>query len=397
MASPLSKGFESISFLGNISFMSDSSSKAILMIAASESDSNMLYATRFFVPDPFIFLNIAGKKIIVMSDLEVDRAKSQSKADEILSFSRLSETLKTAGLKNPSSIDIIDHLLKKHGILSVEVPGNFPVEYADKIRERGFKLFPKPEPFFDERTVKSREEIAEITKTLRATEEAIQEAVNILRDSEIRGDYLFYKGEKLTSEAIKKTINVELMKRDCVAAHTIVAPGIQGCDPHNEGSGPLLANQSIIMDVFPHSMTTHYYADITRTVVRGKASDKLKRMFEAVREGQEIGFRMIRNGADGSEAHRAIQQYFESLGFKTGEVNGRMQGFFHGTGHGLGLDVHEPPRVGARKDILKTGQVVTNEPGLYYLDAGGIRLEDLLVVEENGNTNLTQFPKYLEI
>jgi len=372
-------------------------SKAVLMIAASESDSNMLYATRFFVPDPFIFLKIAGNKIIIMSDLEVDRARSQAKVNEVHSFSHLSETLKAAGLKNPSSIDIIDHFLKKHGVNSVEVPGNFPVEYADKIRERGFKLFSKPEPFFDERTVKSPEEITEIMKTLRSTEEAIQEAVNALRESEIKGDYLFHNGKKLTAEAIKKIINVELMKRDCVATHTIVAPGIQGCDPHNEGSGPLLANQSIIMDVFPHSMATHYYADITRTVVRGKASDKLKRMFDAVREGQEIGFRMIRDGADGSEVHRSIQQYFDSLGFKTGEVNGRMQGFFHGTGHGLGLDVHEPPRVGARKDILKTGQVVTNEPGLYYPDAGGIRLEDLLVVEENGNTNLTQFPKYLEI
>ncbi len=372
-------------------------SKALLIIAASEGDSNMLYATRFFVPDPFIFLKINGRKLVIMSDLEVDRAKSQARVDEVLSFTRLSETLKAKGVKSPSSIDIIDYLLKEHGVRSLEVPGNFPIEYADRIRERGYTLSSKPEPFFEERTVKSAEEIREIIQTLRYTEEAIEEAVKVIRASEIRGDYLFYRGEKLTAEAIKKIINVELMKRDCVASHTIVAPGVQGCDPHNAGSGPLLAHQSIIMDVFPHSMATHYFADITRTVVRGKASDKLRRMFDAVREGQDIGFRMIREDVDGSEVHRAIQQYFDGLGFKTGEVNGRMQGFFHGTGHGLGLDVHEPPRVGAKKDILKRGHVVTNEPGLYYLDAGGIRLEDLVVVTETGNINLTQFPKYLEI
>ncbi len=113
------------------------SPKALLIIAASEGDSNMLYATRFFVPDPFIFLKINGRKLVIMSDLEVDRAKSQARVDEVLSFTRLSETLKTRGIKNPSSIDIIDYLLKEHGVKSIEVPGNFPIEYADRIRERG--------------------------------------------------------------------------------------------------------------------------------------------------------------------------------------------------------------------------------------------------------------------
>jgi len=370
---------------------------ACLIIAASEADANMLYATRFFVPDPFIFLQINGRKIVIMSDLEVDRAKSQARVDEVLSFTKLSEKLKAKGKKNPSSIDILDSILKEQGIQKIEVPGNFPIEYADKIRERGYQLQAKSEPFFEERTVKTKEEIEEIKKTQRCTEEAVAEAVKVIRESEIKDSFLYYRGGKLTSEAIKRIINVELMKRDCVASHTIVAPGTQGCDPHNEGSGPLLANQSIIMDVFPHSMSTHYYADMTRTVVRGKAPDKLKRMFAAVLEGQEIAFSRIREGADGNEIHQAIMKRFDDLGFKTGEMNGRMQGFFHGTGHGLGLNVHESPSISTRKDILKAGQVVTNEPGLYYLDAGGIRIEDLVVVTKTGCENLTKFPKQLEI
>lgn len=370
---------------------------ARLMIAASEGDMNMLYATRFFVPDPFIFLHVNGKKIVIMSDLELDRAKAQARVDEVLSFTKLSAELQKSGVRSPTSVDLIAFLLKEHGVRKVTVPSNFPLEYADKIRQGGYEIVAKPDPFFEERTVKTRDEIDEITKTLRLTEEALEEAIRVIRASEIRGDFLYHEGKQLTSEAIKKIINVELMKRDCVASRTIVAPGVQGVDPHNEGSGPLVAHQSIIIDVFPHSMATHYHADITRTVVRGRASDKLKKMFEAVKEGQEIGFRMIRNGADGSEIHAAIVRHFDALGFKTGEMNGRMQGFFHGTGHGLGLDVHEPPRISVKKDILRTGHVVTNEPGLYYLDAGGIRLEDLVVVGEHGNFNLTQFPKYLEI
>lgn len=375
---------------------------ARLIIAASEGDSNMLYATRMFVPDPFIFLEIHGKKIVIMSDLEVDRAKSEARVDEVLSFTKLAEKLKgkrrSKSKKSAvTSTDVLDFILKEYDVKNLLVPSNFPLEHADRIRKKGYQIESKSDPFFKERTVKTKEEIEEIKKTQKCTEEAVQEAVKAIQESEIQDSFLYYRGQKLTSEAIKRMINVELMKRDCIASHTIVAPGIQGCDPHNEGSGPLLANQSIIMDVFPHSMSTHYYADMTRTVVRGKASDKLKRMFDAVLEGQEIGFKMIRHGANGEKIHSAIVKRFEKLGFKTGEVDGRMQGFFHGTGHGLGLDVHEPPRISVRKDILKAGQVVTNEPGLYYPDAGGVRIEDLVVVTKTGCENLTKFPKQLEL
>ena len=150
------------------------------------------------------------------------------------------------------------------------------------------------------------------------------------------------------------------------------------------------------MDVFPRHATSRYFADITRTVVKGKAADKVTRMFNAVKEGQEIAFRMIKDGADGSAVHKAIMDSFDALGFKTGEQHGRMQGFFHGTGHGVGLEIHEPPRISAKPDILRTGMVVTVEPGLYYLDAGGIRIEDMVVITKNGCRILTQAPKVLE-
>src|SRR3990167_1133344 len=196
---------------------------------------------------------------------------------------------------------------------------------------------------------------------------------------------------------IKQVINVSLMESNCIAAYTIVSCGKQCVDPHNQGSGPLLAHESIIMDVFPHSSESRYFADMTRTVVRGKASQKLKKMYRAVEAGQEIAFQRIKDGADGMKIHDAICRYFEQLGFKTGELDGRMQGFFHGTGHGVGLDIHEPPRISRGRDILRAGEVVTVEPGLYYLDAGGVRIEDMVLVTKTGCTKLTKFPKILEI
>ena len=204
-------------------------------------------------------------------------------------------------------------------------------------------------------------------------------------------------GKPLTVEFLRKAMHLTMMERDCLGQHTIVAPGVQAVDPHNEGSGPLKANEPIVMDVFPQHATSRYFADITRTVVKGKASDKVTRMFNAVKEGQEIAYRTIKDGADGAVIHKAIMDYFDSLGFKTGEQDGRMQGFFHGTGHGVGLEIHEPPRISVKPDILKAGMVVTVEPGLYYLDAGGIRIEDMVVVTHGGCCILTKAPKVLEV
>ena len=151
------------------------------------------------------------------------------------------------------------------------------------------------------------------------------------------------------------------------------------------------------MDVFPQHAESRYFADITRTVVKGQAPPKVRKMFDAVKAGQEIAYRMIKDGVDGSTIHKAIMASFEQQGFATGEQDGRMQGFFHGTGHGVGLEIHEPPRVSARPDILKAGMVVTVEPGLYYLDAGGMRIEDMVVVRSDGCEVLTKAPKILEV
>jgi Xaa-Pro aminopeptidase len=370
---------------------------AVLIVAASERDANLYYATRFLAPDSFVFFQTATQKVMLMSDLELDRAKAQATVDLVLSYSAYEKTLKDRGMPEPKGVDVMTAALQEFGISDLIVPTTFGVELADTLRERGFRLSTRKEPFYSERAIKSPEEVHAVAQTMRATEGAIGQAIEVIRAADIFHDQLYYEGQPLTSEYIKKLINVKLMEHDCIAQHTIVACGDDACDPHNEGSGPFRAYQAIVMDVFPKSSTNGYYADITRTVVKGKPSDALRRVYDTVLEGQEMGLHMVKAGTSGKAIHSAIQELFERAGYKTGVINERMQGFFHGTGHGVGLEIHEPPRISRLDDTLQPGHVVTVEPGLYYLGIGGVRIEDTVLVTSDGYENLTSFPKFFEV
>lgn len=370
---------------------------ARLIIAASEADANLFYATRFLAPDPFVLLWHGGEKILLMSDLELDRARSQAAVDTVLPIREYETRAKRPGLERPTLVDTLYELLTERKIRSVLVPGSFPIEHGDALRERGIQVQVKREPFFEERLVKSPAEVKAITDAMRRTEAAMDAAIVAIREADVREGVLWWHGAVLTSEAVKRLIARVLLESGLIAAHTIVACGQDACDPHNEGSGPLRAGEAVILDIFPRDATTQYFADITRTVVKGSVSEAVGRMYRAVAAGQDCAFGLIRDGADGETIHRNVQQTLEGHGFQTGELNGRMQGFFHGTGHGLGLDVHELPRVSKVKATLQTGNVVTVEPGLYYPGIGGVRIEDVVVVTETGCQNLTTYPKVLEV
>jgi Xaa-Pro aminopeptidase len=370
---------------------------ATLFIAASEQDSNLYYATRFMAPDPFIYLEIKGERLMVMSDLEMDRARTQASVDRVLSYSEIEQKAKKQGIKDPTAVDIVHVVLKESKIRRLSVPANFPVIHAARLQERGYSLKPKRDPFYEQRVVKTAEEVRHIEDAQRATEEAVAAAHALLRRAEIKDEQLWLDGEVVTSERIKKFVNVKLMERDCIAQHTIVAGGEQACDPHNEGSGPLPAHRSIIFDVFPRSAMSRYFADMSRTVIRGKVSAELKRLYSAVKDAQEDAIDKIKDGVDGMKIHQGICARFEKAGYKTGLVNGRMQGYFHGTGHGVGLDIHEAPRISRTGSLLQEGHVVTVEPGLYYPGLGAVRIEDMVLVTKDGCRNLTNFPKIFEL
>jgi Xaa-Pro aminopeptidase len=255
-----------------------------------------------------------------------------------------------------------------------------------------------PDPFWPERAVKSAGEQRAIVASLRAAEAGLQAGIQALRACRIgRDGYLRREGRRFTAEDLRGAVNARIMAEGCLPAHTICAPGDQAVDPHEEGHGPIRAHQPVVMDIFPRSESTGYFGDLTRTVVRGRASERLKEVYALVHEGVRLGHRRVRDGAEAQSIHRDIQALFDARGFKTGVRDGRMQGFFHGTGHGLGLEIHEPPSIGARPCTLRAGELVTIEPGLYYLGLGGVRIEDVALVGRRRSRNLTRAPYVLEL
>ncbi|MDQ6735128.1 MAG: Xaa-Pro peptidase family protein [Nitrospirota bacterium] len=371
--------------------------RALLMIAASETDANLYYATRFIAPDPFVFLELKGERLMLMSDLEMDRARSQATVDRVISYSEVERAVRAQGVSDPGTIDIVHGVLQPAGIKRLLVPANFSYAYALRLQQLGYQLELKTGPLFPARAVKTVEEVHFVEAAQRATERAVAAAHAALRTAEIRNGFIWLNGEPVTSEWIKKLINVQLMESECVAQHTIVAGGDQACDPHNEGSGPLPADRSIIFDVFPRSAQTRYFADMSRTVVKGRPSAELKKLYQIVKDAQEEAITKIHDGSDGAKIHQGICDRFEAAGYRTGVVNGRMQGYFHGTGHGVGLDIHEAPRISRTGSLLQEGHIVTVEPGLYYPGLGAIRIEDMVLVTKDGCRNLTNFPKTFEL
>jgi Xaa-Pro aminopeptidase len=371
----------------------------LLIVADSERDANMLYGTGMFVPDPFIYLKTRGRPLIVMSDLEIDRAREQAPHCRALSLSQYQQKLRRNGVKSPRFACVIQQILREQKIRGVTVPENFPLGLANDLKKLGVRVKACAGAFFPEREIKSAAEVKKISAALIMAEVGMAEAMQVLRASRIGRDRkLIYHNVPLTSEKLRAVIDCAILQVCGLAANTIVAGGRQACNPHERGFGPLRAHEPIIIDVFPRSHCTGYFGDITRTVVRGRASEAVQKLYDTVLRGQKIAFRKIRANAWTTDVHKAVQEFFEQQGYKTGRRHGRMEGFFHGTGHGLGLEIHEPPRLNASStEILKPGHVVTVEPGLYYPEIGGVRLEDVALVTKNGARNLTRFKKVLEI
>lgn len=371
--------------------------KIRLIVADSERDADMLYVTRMFVGDPFIFLEQNGKRTIVLSDLEIDRGRRQAQADEIVPLSEFERAVQGSSKKAPPFAKVLLQFLRKRGVRSATVPATFPLALAEELNANRIRVrTTKENIFWPEREAKTGDELKLIRRALSITEKGMARAMEVLGASKPgRGKKLAWSGRTLTSEILRAEIDSAILRAGGLPANTIVAGGDQACDPHERGSGPLSADSLIILDIFPRDAASGYFGDMTRTVVRGRASDEQRRLWETVREGQEMALKKMKPGVDGLKLHNEIKQLFTDRGFPTEVRDGRQVGFFHGTGHALGLEIHEFPRF--QKTIFKPGQVLTVEPGLYYPGLGGVRIEDVAAVTETGIRLLSRFEKRLEI
>jgi Xaa-Pro aminopeptidase len=389
-------------FMGRI-FMKEDEGQNLLVIGAPERDADAYYLSGFLAPDAVIFLRVAGKKYLAVSSLEYGRAEKEAPVDELLSYEELGiiRLARELGSGARAYAAAVANLLDKLGASNspIAVPADFGVAYADELRARGVTLTPEGKLFAGLRRSKTEAEISNIEKTQEAVEGACAHAVEVLEEADVGGDgTLQWRGEPLTSELLRAEIDVELLRRGCAADGTIVAGGPQGADPHERGHGPLKAGESIIVDIFPVDLSTRYYSDMTRTFVKGEPNEGLQAMYDAVLESQEAALSMIRAGVNGRDVHRKVAEVLHAAGYKTNvhdqeEGKPLTEGFFHGTGHGVGLEIHEAPRISLADEELIPGDVVSVEPGVYDPQTGGVRIEDLVVVTEDGCRSLTKFPK----
>ncbi len=370
--------------------------KTRLIVAASENDADMLYATRFFAPDPFVFLEQKGKRTLVLSDLEIDRGRKQAQADEFLSYSQFEKEVQGNSRKAPPYEKVLAHFLTKRRVHSAIVPANFPLGFARELEAKNIRLQPTNGLFWPEREAKSDSELRLMRKALEITEAGMARGIEVLKQSTPgKAQKLQWHGADLTSESLRAEIDTAVLRAGGLPANTIVAGGDQACDPHERGHGPLKANSLIILDIFPRSAASGYYGDLTRTILRGRASDEQRRLWETVNEGQALALKKMKPGVDGLELHEEVKKYFTDQGYPTEVRDGRQTGFFHGTGHGLGLEIHEHPRF--QKTVFKVGQVLTVEPGLYYPGLGGVRTEDVVAITKSGIRMLSRLENRLEV
>jgi Xaa-Pro aminopeptidase len=367
-----------------------------LIFASTDASADLFYATRFEVPDPALFLKQNGKTTLVLSDLEIDRGKKEAKVDEIVSLSSLEQPLEKEFKGKPPIEITIATFLRKRRVRKAVVPYDFPVGLAKQLGEEGITVVPVTGHFWSEREFKTDEELKLIRRAIQITETGLARGIEVLRAAEIKpGRRLVWGGGTLTSEKLRAEIATAILRAGGSPENSIVAGGDQACDPHHLGSGPLKADSLIILDIFPSDARSGYYGDLTRTVVRGAATEAQRALWQTVLEAQQSALKKIAPRGSGAALQAEISDFFRDKGYPAEIRDNRRVGFFHGLGHGFGLDIHEPPRIA--KAVFKTGQVLTVEPGLYYPGIGGVRIEDDGVVTEKGFKVMSSFPKVLEL
>jgi len=361
-----------------------------------EEDEDLYYLSGFDAPDPFTLLRTDDRRtVLLVSTLEYGRARKESNADEVRNTN---EFLDGDRRGDPEArVDALADFLDKYDASSVAVPRDFSLHTADSLCERGYSIETVDDPVSDSRAVKDEDEIDAIRHAQKANEEAMRRAQNLLREAEREGDELVYDGKPLTAERVKTEVEVALVRERASLDSTIVACGDRGADPHWRGEGVLRPNEPIIVDIFPRGRSK-YFADMTRTFVVGESDERVEEMYGATVEAQEAAFDVLAEGAGvtGEEVHDAVCDTYESEGYGTVR-NGNDKGFIHSTGHGVGLEIHEKPRLSSGGEELRAGNVVTVEPGLYLSDVGGVRVEDLVVVRDDGYENLTDYPRGLNV
>ena len=371
------------------------------LIDADSTDSDQYYLSGFDAPDPFVTLYDGETHLLFPRSLEFGRAKRESSAESVERYVDFdhAELIEEHGPEAAVS-HVLARFVESYGVESVAVPPRFPLRTADGLRGRGVEVTPDTDGTITEiRATKTDAEIEHVRAAQKANETAMRAAEDLLSDAGVADDgQLRHDGAPLTSERVKEEIEVTLLRHGCSLDETIVACGAAAADPHDRGSGSLTAGEPIIVDIFPQDKTTKYHADMTRTFCVGEPTETVREWYELTERAKAAAFEVLEPGATGEAVHDAVCDVYEEAGLPTLRSDDRAEtGFIHSTGHGVGLDVHELPRLSPAGGELEPGHIVTIEPGLYDPEVGGVRIEDIAVVTDDGYENLTEYDQQLVV
>jgi len=352
--------------------------------------------------DPFLYLEKDGRSHIVITDFEWPRLQEAGVDAELISPTALGlDELVEAG-KNwwEISQELALRGVNNVGVTQATVPDTFPLGLAEFLRENGIALNVDREFFVERRRVKNESELTGIRRAQRAAEAGMDAARDLFRRADQSNGRLTIDGKPLTSERVKAAIQQAFMDHGCTAEEFIVSHGAQSAIGHDMGSGEIKPGEPIVIDLWPKDADTACYADMTRTFCIGDVPDELREYHKVAKEALDKSIAALKAGVKGSKVNAVSCEPFHAAGYKTmlskepGEII--ETGYFHSLGHGVGLEVHEQPNLSRIGEELRAGDVVTIEPGMYRRGWGGCRLEDLLLVTENGAENLTDYPYDLE-
>jgi Xaa-Pro aminopeptidase len=375
---------------------------AVLIYADSFRSADMRHAVPLSVPDPFLYAEENGSRHVFASSMEATRIRELGLFEVHVSEELGMDELIASGVdRRELDAQLALRAVASLGPTRASVPANFPVWLADRLRADGVELEVDQELFDDRRRAKTEAQLAGMRRAQRAAEAAMDACRELLRRAEIRGDELLLDGEQLMVERVKADMSVVFAAHDTTADEYIVAPGAQGAVGHDMGSGPILPNAPLVVDIFPRDNASAVYTDMTRTFVVGDVTDDVREWHRLCKEALDAAVAEIRAGVEARAVFDLTCDIFEAAGEPTqrtkkpGET--LADGFFHGLGHGVGLEVHEAPGMGRLADkTLVAGDVVTVEPGLYRAGYGGVRLEDIVLVTETGAEVITDYPYDLE-
>lgn len=369
-----------------------------LLLHASSDDPDMLYFSRFHASDPYLAFRINGRRIALSVPMEFARMEKESAYDDVLLMPEIRDgAMKQFKLTNgtaPTNSQIVQHVAKLYGVKNFQIANRFPAGLALELQNTGIKLEATSlGDFLPERAIKTKDEITALRKGNQASAAGHRAVAKTLEESTIRNGFVIHQGRKLTSERLREIIAMACFEHGAVAADTIAAAGDQGCNCHEAGTGPIRANELIVVDIFPRRISDGYWGDMTRTFLKGKASDAQRRLVRTVKRGLDLGIKAVKPEVTCGSVQKVVDDFFAKEGYKTIKDSREPEGFFHAVGHAIGLEVHEEPviRINA-KPKLKAGMVVTIEPGLYYRGLGGCRIEDVVHVVKGGNEKISSAP-----